>query len=81
MSRPVVQRSILVPEDLDIELKKLAAELRVDKTDLYELGAWVIKAIIEEGRIPDELGFILAKRNPTVLDRLSKILRAKTLRG
>ena len=69
------QRTVFVPLSLDIELKKKAAELQVDKSDLYELGARILLAILEAKHIPEELESIIEKRDPEALKLIKKWIR------
>jgi len=68
------QRTIMIPEQLDIELKKLAAELKLDKSDLYEAGAVLVLAIREEGRIPAELARRARQLSPRAADILATVV-------
>jgi hypothetical protein len=74
----VVSRNVRVPERLDIELKKLAAEARLDKSDLYELGARIVLALASEGRLPLDLANILKRRDPKALETIGKVIQAIT---
>jgi len=68
------QRTIMIPEPLDIELKKLAAELKLDKSDLYEAGAVLVLAIRKEGRIPAELARRVKQLSPKAAGTITKII-------
>jgi len=69
-----VQRSIQVLESLDIELKKKAAELKIDKSDLYELGARLVLAVLELGYLPDNCAE-LARVDEAALGELASLAR------
>ena len=57
-------------------IRKKAVDLDTDASELTELALTVLRAIIEAGRIPDDLGAILASRSPETLNRLRELLQA-----
>ena len=77
----VVSRTVRLPEDLDIELKILAARAKLDKSELYELGARVVLAILKSGFVPDGLGYVLQERDSEALERLQQLVKATAARG
>jgi hypothetical protein len=70
-----ILRSIYVPPDLDIELKKLAAEKGTDKSSLYRIGAKLLLAIIEYGAIPKCVIELLASQGKKeLLEDLQEVI-------
>lgn len=66
----MVSRTVRLPEDLDVEVKVLAAKARIDKSDVYELGAVVILTIARQGKAPAELLRALPPRHRELLSKI-----------
>jgi len=80
--KPRVHVHIRVDERIDTEIGKIAAMLKrkgFDKTDIYELSARILLAILKSRKIPDDLGEVLAKEDPEALDQLRELI--EKLRG
>lgn len=74
VSSQVVSRTVRVPESIDIELKKLAADLKLDKSELYEAGAVLVLAVRLEKRVPAELAKRVRQLSPKAAEVLVKIV-------
>ena len=82
ISNPKILRSIYIPYNIDIELKKQAAEKGTDKSKLYKIGAEIVLALIEYGAIPQCLIELLASQNKkTLLEELRKLLGGVVIVG
>ena len=69
-----VSRSVVVDEDFDIELKKIAAEKKTDKSRLYVLGAKILIEIMRSEELEGMLR-ILLKDNPELEGEIRELLR------
>ena len=77
-----ILRSIYVPQDLDKELKKVAAEKGTDKSSLYRVGAELLIAIMEYGSIPECILELLIKlEREDLLESLKKIIGGVRIEG
>ena len=65
-----------VDKDLWKRIRKLAIDLDTDASEIVELGAKIVIAVLEAGYVPDDLGYLLEKRAPGVADRLRELLAA-----
>ncbi|MEB3789185.1 MAG: hypothetical protein GSR72_04765 [Desulfurococcales archaeon] len=66
---------------IDPKVKKqiavIAAQLDVPRSRLYEVGARIVLALLEEGRVPRDLQTLLRIRDPALLPGLLGLLEAK----
>lgn len=68
-----------VDEGLWLEARKKALDLRskgkrTNARQLTELGLRMVLAVLEAGRIPDDLGYLLESRDPEALRQLQQLL-------
>ncbi len=78
----------MISEGLWIEAQKRALDLRsrgirVDASQLTELGLRILLVILQHGRVPDDLAYLLEKHDPEALEKLLDLLaaKAKPVRG
>ncbi len=74
MSGRKVTRSFAVEEEIDHAISHLSVDLRVKKSELYELGARLILAVVRVGYLPDECGYILEAQEPGLASKLQQLL-------
>ena len=68
--------SEVLPDEVDVgRLLRVSEELRVSSSKIIELGVRLIVDIIEHGRVPSDLGYLLAGYDPGLLDDILSIIR------
>jgi len=68
--------TIIVDRRLWGKIKEIATIAKMDVTsDIPELMLRILVAIVEHGSIPDDLGEVLARRDPEALEQLSKLVK------
>ena len=82
LKKPNILRSIYVPEELDKELKKIAAEKGTDKSSLYRIGSEILLAIIDYGDIPEcILELLIKQERGDLLESLKGIVGGVRIEG
>ena len=82
LKKPNIPRSIYVPEELDKELKKIAAEKGTDKSSLYRIGSEILLAIIDYGDIPEcILELLIKQERDDLLESLRGIVGGVRIEG
>ena len=82
LKKPNILRSIYVPEELDKELKKIAAEKGTDKSSLYRIGSEILLAIIDYGDIPEcILELLIKQERDDLLESLKGIVGGVKIEG
>ena len=71
-----VKIGLVVEDWVDRAVEHLMADTGAAKSMLYELGARLLLAVLRHGRVPDDLGFALAERDPEALRQLQQLLAA-----
>ncbi len=75
MGRPFINEGLWIEaQRMVLDLKSRGA--RVDASELTELGLRMLLAVLRHGRVPDDLGFVLAERDPEALRQLQQLLAA-----
>ena len=75
----IVTRSVRIPEKLDVALKVLSSQARLDKSDLYQAGAVLVLAIARMGRAPSELLSIARVYDPKTVKIISRLIESKAV--
>ena len=66
-----------VDKDLWLWVKTQAVKKSIEHGDFIEPGLRIVKAVLEAGRVPDDLGYLLQERDPEALRQLQMLLDAK----
>jgi len=68
--------------ELDRAVEHLKVDSGFDKSSIAELALRMLVAIADEGKVPDDLGEVLARRDPEALEMLVELVdRVKRARG
>ena len=73
--QPEVKATIKVPRHIWANIRKLSTLTNVTSADLVIIAIKILLAIIKSGKIPDDLGEVLAKFDPQALESLSNIIK------
>ena len=64
------------------KLLHIKADTNIDMEDVVEVAVRVVLAVVEAAKVPDDLGRLLAERDPEALERLGEIVaRVRALRA
>ena len=68
--------SSVLPSGVDVgRLLRVCGELGVSPSKVVELGVRLVVDVLEAGRVPSDLGYLLAGYDPGLLDDLLSIIR------
>ncbi len=71
-----------VPPNLKQRLAHLKIDIDVDMEDMIEAAVRALLALVEAGRVPDDLAAVLARYDAEALEQLRRIVgRAKAVRA
>jgi len=73
--KPYVKTTVLIDRKVWATVKALATEKGIDANDFAVLGIELLLELAAAGYIPDDLGYMLERRNPELLRRLITIIR------
>ena len=68
--------SRVLPDEVDVDrLLKISKELSIPISKLVILGLRLIVDLLEVGRVPSDLGYLLVSYDPGLLDEIVSIIR------
>ena len=73
--KPQVKTTLVIDRETWSKVKAEATRLDMNTNDLVVLATELLLELIGAGRIPDDLGYMLERRNPKLLNKLSEIIR------
>ena len=74
---PQIKTTISIDRRLWGEVKKVATERNINATNFVAVAVELLLTLVREGRIPDDLGYMLERGNPRLLSKLNVLIRGR----
>ena len=70
-----IKTTLILPKKLHIKLKMKAVEKGLDLNDIFNIALRLLAAIVDAGRIPDDLGYMLQSIDSELLKQLEEVVK------